>query len=173
LRQAVEIGREALLRAWRRRTGAHADRVQGEPVQPLLIIAGNVPYFITRSYESSLLSEKQIFAASHIGHPIALFGPTIQLNPPKLLLDPSLNASAVCITSRTRIIFEIVDVAHATLRMRFALTQTIQDTATPLAIDSGRRFVYLVTDKGLTVVDCGAAPLSIVPPVAGELLVRS
>jgi hypothetical protein len=50
-------------------------------------------------------------------------------------------------------------VAHATLRMRFAVTETIQDTATPLAIDSGGRFVYLLTDKGLTVVDFGAAPL--------------
>jgi IPT/TIG domain len=45
--------------------------------------------------------------------------------------------------------------------LRFSLTQTIQDTATPLAIDSGGRFVYLVTKKGLTVVDLGAAPLSI------------
>jgi hypothetical protein len=45
--------------------------------------------------------------------------------------------------------------------MRFALTETIQDTATPLAIDSGGRFVYLLTDKGLTVVDFGAAPLSV------------
>jgi hypothetical protein len=45
--------------------------------------------------------------------------------------------------------------------MRFALTETFQDTATPLAIDSGGRFVYLLTDKGLTVVDFGAAPLSV------------
>jgi IPT/TIG domain len=57
--------------------------------------------------------------------------------------------------------FEIIDVAHATLRMRFSLTETIQATASPLAIDSGGRYVYLLTDKGLTVVDLGAAPLSI------------
>jgi len=47
------------------------------------------------------------------------------------------------------------------LRMRFSLTETIQNTASPLALDSGGRYVYLLTDKGLTVVDLGAAPLSI------------
>jgi hypothetical protein len=57
--------------------------------------------------------------------------------------------------------FEIVDVAHAILKMRFSLTELIQSTASPLAIDSGGRHVYLITDKGLTVVDLGAAPLSI------------
>jgi hypothetical protein len=45
--------------------------------------------------------------------------------------------------------------------MRFSLTETIQNTASPLAIDSGGRYVFLVTDKGLTVVDFGAALLSI------------
>jgi len=96
-----------------------------------------------------------------VPHPIALFGPTIQLNPPKLLLEPRLNASGSLYYFAYPNYFEIADVAHATLRMRFALTQTIQDTATPLAIDSGGRFVYLLTDKGLTVVDFGAALLSI------------
>ncbi|HUE41927.1 MAG TPA: hypothetical protein VMP12_00110 [Candidatus Sulfotelmatobacter sp.] len=54
-----------------------------------------------------------------------------------------------------------MDVAHETLRMRFSLTETLLDAATPLAIDSGGRFVYLATDQGLTVVDFGEAPLSI------------
>jgi hypothetical protein len=57
--------------------------------------------------------------------------------------------------------FRVIDVARATLRMRFSLTQTIQDTISSLAIDSGGRFVYLITDKGLSVVDFGAALLSI------------
>jgi len=96
-----------------------------------------------------------------IAHPIALFGPTTQVNPPKLLLEPRLNASGSLYYFAYPNYFEIVDVAHAALRMRFALTQTIQDTATPLAIDSGGRFVYLLADKRLTVVDLGAAPLSI------------
>jgi hypothetical protein len=57
--------------------------------------------------------------------------------------------------------FEIIDVPHATLKMRFSLTEAIQNTAEPLAIDSGGRYVYLLTDQGLTVIDLGAAPLSI------------
>jgi hypothetical protein len=57
--------------------------------------------------------------------------------------------------------FEIVDVAHAALRMRFSLTQTTDYTPSAMAIDSGGRNVYLLTDKGLTVVDLGTAPLSI------------
>jgi hypothetical protein len=96
-----------------------------------------------------------------ISHPIALFGPTVQSNPPQPLLEPTLNASGSLYYFPYPNYFEIVDVQHATLRMRFALTETIQNTATPLAIDSGGRFVYLVTDKGLTIVDFGAAPLSI------------
>jgi hypothetical protein len=57
--------------------------------------------------------------------------------------------------------FEIVDVLHARLLMRFSLTETVQSAASPLAIDSGGRYVYLITDKGLTVVDLGEAPLAI------------
>ena len=45
--------------------------------------------------------------------------------------------------------------------MRFSLTETVQSTASSLAIDSGGRYVYLLTNQGLTVVDLGAAPLSI------------
>jgi IPT/TIG domain len=50
---------------------------------------------------------------------------------------------------------------HATLRMRFALTETTQSAASPIAIDFGGCFVYLITNQGLSVVDLGAAPLSI------------
>jgi IPT/TIG domain len=57
--------------------------------------------------------------------------------------------------------FEVVDVLHARLLMRFSLTETVQATASPIAIDSGGRHVYLITDKGLTVVDLGQAPLAI------------
>ena len=78
-----------------------------------------------------------------------------------VLLRPRFNASGSLYYLTYPNYFEIVDVAHAALRMRFSLTETIQNTASPLAIDSGGRHVYLLTDKGLTVVDLGAAPLSI------------
>ena len=56
LRQAIEIGREALLLcAWRRNIGAHADTVQGERMQSLLIFPGNVPYFMWSREQAQLL----------------------------------------------------------------------------------------------------------------------
>jgi hypothetical protein len=57
--------------------------------------------------------------------------------------------------------FDIVDVQHGLLKMRFSLVETVLNTAVPLAIDSGGRQVYLLTNKGLTIVDLGEAPLSI------------
>jgi hypothetical protein len=96
-----------------------------------------------------------------VAHPIALYGSPSALNPPPLLLRPRLNDSGSLYYFSYPNYFEIIDVQHATLRMRFALTETVQDVAVPLAIDSGGRYVYLITDKGLTIVDFGAAPLSI------------
>jgi len=68
--------------------------------------------------------------------------------------------------------FEIIDTATATLRMRFSLTQTVQNVVEPMAIDEGGRKIFLLTDAGLTVVDLGQAPLSVghlgtVQPVSG------
>lgn len=57
--------------------------------------------------------------------------------------------------------FEIVDTATATLRMRFSLTQTVQNVVNPMAIDEGGRQIFLLTDAGLTVVDLGQALLSV------------
>lgn len=80
---------------------------------------------------------------------------------PPPLMFPRLNASGSLYYFAYPNYIEIMDVAHALLRLRFALTETVQNTAAPIAIDSGGQFVYLITDKGLTVVDFGAAPLSI------------
>ena len=74
---------------------------------------------------------------------------------------PRLNASGSLYYFLYPTYFEIIDVQHATLRMRFSLTETIQNTGSPLAIDSGGRYVFLLTNQGLTVVDLGASPLSI------------
>ena len=81
--------------------------------------------------------------------------------PAGLLLLPRLNASGSLYYCAFPDHLDIIDVAHATLRMRFALTETVQWVASSLAVDSSGRHVYLLTDKGLTVVDLGTAPLSI------------
>jgi hypothetical protein len=81
--------------------------------------------------------------------------------PANILERPRLNASGSLYYWAYPNDFEIFDVPTATLKMRFSLTETIQNVETPLAIDAGGRQVFLITDKGLTVVDLGAAPLSI------------
>jgi hypothetical protein len=57
--------------------------------------------------------------------------------------------------------FEIFDVQKGTLRLRFSLSETIEDVETPLAVDPSGTLVFLITGAGLTVVDLGTAPLSI------------
>lgn len=93
-----------------------------------------------------------------LAQPLALYGSP---NQPNLLLRPRFNDSGSLLYLAHPNYFEIVDVPFATLRMRFSLTETIQGTAAPLAIDSGGRYVFLITNQSLTVVDLGAAPLSI------------
>jgi hypothetical protein len=78
-----------------------------------------------------------------------------------LLQTPKLNDSGSLYYLPYPKVFDIVDVRHGTLRMRFSLQETISNTAAPMAIDSTGRRVFLLTDKGLTIVDLGAAPLSI------------
>jgi hypothetical protein len=56
---------------------------------------------------------------------------------------------------------DIMDVLHGILRMRFSLSETVQNVPVPMAIDPGGRFIYLITNQGLTIVDLGQAPLSI------------
>jgi hypothetical protein len=99
---------------------------------------------------------------ANIAQPLPLY-PSIagmQATPPPLY-RPLLNASGSLYYIAYSNYFEIVDVLHARLLMRFSLNETIQATASPLAIDAGGRHVYLATDKGLTIVDLGAAPLAV------------
>jgi hypothetical protein len=75
--------------------------------------------------------------------------------------EPRLNDSGSLFYRAWPQFFDIVDVFHGTLTMRFSLSETIPDVAVPMAIDSGGRHIYLITNKGLTIVDLGSAPLSV------------
>jgi hypothetical protein len=108
---------------------------------------------------SQVLGDINMNLLGVIGHPIPFYGSATW--PANLLLQPRLNASGSLYYFAYPNYFEIIDVAHATLRMRFSLTETVQAVASPIAIDSGGRYVFLLTNQGLTVVDLGAAPLSI------------
>lgn len=111
---------------------------------------------------SQILGDVYANLLGSIAVPIPFYGnATNSTLPTNLLLRPRLNASGSLYYFSYPNYFEVIDVPHARLRMRFSLTETIQNTASPLAIDSESRYVYLLTDKGLTVVDFGAAPLSI------------
>jgi hypothetical protein len=56
---------------------------------------------------------------------------------------------------------DVIDVQHGTSALRFGLTQTLTTTVAPMAIDSSGQRIFLITNKGLTVVDLGNAPLSV------------
>jgi len=81
--------------------------------------------------------------------------------PPTNLEQPRLNDAGSLYYVPFPNYIDIIDVQHASLRMRFSLGETISPTVVPLALDPGGRHVYLITDKGLTVIDLGEAPLSI------------
>ncbi len=96
-----------------------------------------------------------------VSQPVPFYGSNPSLNPSTALLHPKLNDSGSLYYFAFPNSFEIVDVQKALLRTRFSLTEIVQTTPLPMAIDAGGRFVYLITDKGLTLVDLGSAPLSI------------
>jgi hypothetical protein len=95
-----------------------------------------------------------------IAQPLAFY-PQNSVNPAVRLYRPVLNNSGSLYYIAYPNYFEVIDVLHERLLMRFSLTETVQATASPIAIDSGGRHVYLITNKGLTIVDLGEAPLAI------------
>lgn len=96
-------------------------------------------------------------APSDVNFGSVLAGPTQAA----LRREKKLNDSGSLLYQPWPQFFDIVDVRHGTLTMRFSLPQTVSDVAVPLALDSGGRHVYLITDRGLTIIDLGSAPLSV------------
>jgi hypothetical protein len=126
--------------------GGHAVAMSGD---------GNVLGF------DQVMTDLSLTLLGDVAQPAALYASLSGIGPSSVLPHPRLNTTGSLYYFAYPNYLEIVDVAHALLRMRFSLTQTIQNTASPLAIDSGGQHVYLLTDKGLTVIDLGFAPLSI------------
>lgn len=77
------------------------------------------------------------------------------------LLEPKLTDSGSLYYLAFPNFIDIVDFRQGTLRIRFSLSETISNTATPMAIDPSGRYLYLITGIGLTIIDLGEAPLSI------------
>jgi hypothetical protein len=77
------------------------------------------------------------------------------------LLEPKLTDSGSLYYLAFPNFIDIVDFKQGMLRIRFSLSETISNTATPMAIDPSGRYLYLITGIGLTIIDLGEAPLSI------------
>lgn len=78
-----------------------------------------------------------------------------------LLLEPKLNDSGSLYYMAFPNFIDIVDFRQGMLRIRFSLSETIANTAAPLAVDPTGRYLYVITLSGLTIIDLGEAPLSI------------
>jgi len=77
------------------------------------------------------------------------------------LQNPALNAAGSLYYWAYPSYVDIVDVQHGMTALRFGLTETVTNTVSPMAIDSSGQRIFLITNKGLTVVDLGNAPLSV------------
>jgi IPT/TIG domain len=122
----------------------------------------------TISGDGNVVAQQTVFAnltANVIGQIAGSPTPSIDPYPDGLnltpLADAQLNQSGSLYFIPSTNTFDIDDVQHGRLRLRFSLSETISNTAVPLAVDSGGRHIYLLTNKGLTIVDLGEALLSI------------
>jgi hypothetical protein len=100
-----------------------------------------------------------------LAHPTVFYGSNLNQYaenqfPVNALLNPRLNDSGSLYFWPFPNNFEIVDVPTGRLRLRLSLTEKVQSVVAPLALDGGHD-VFLITDKGLTIVDLGSSPLSI------------
>ncbi len=121
------------------------------------------------AFEGMVLADTSGFVSGRIAQPDVLF--MSKLATPFTRLDsPVLNETGSLVFIPYQHCFEIYDVLHGRLLMRFSLSETISPVATPLATDPSGQRVFLLTDKGLTVVDLGTAPLAVgsLTPTSGS-----
>jgi IPT/TIG domain len=77
------------------------------------------------------------------------------------LMNPELNATGSLYYWAYPNYIDIIDVQHGLPALRFELTETVSNTVSPMAIDQSGQRVFLITNKGLTVIDLGIEPLAI------------
>jgi len=90
------------------------------------------------------------------------FGATILLHPDLPSNEILLNNSGSLAYTAYNSSFDVVDVAHGTLRSWVALKENVrQNLPAPFTIDDEGKRIFALTDKGLTIVQLDAVPLSI------------
>jgi len=77
------------------------------------------------------------------------------------LMEEKLNDSGSLLYVPFANSVDILDMQHATLSRRVSLKEQIPQIVDALSVDPTGRSMFLITNKGLTVVDLDAAPLSI------------
>jgi hypothetical protein len=70
---------------------------------------------------------------------------------------------------KTSSFVDVIDVNHGAVRSRIRLAENIQSVLTPMAVDPTDAHVFLITDKGLTVITLSGVPLSVgtINPISG------
>ena len=72
-----------------------------------------------------------------------------------ILLAPQFNDSGSLYFMPNPGFVDIIDVQHGLLRMRFSLSEAVANVVSPMAIDSGGQYLFLITNQGLTIVNLG------------------
>lgn len=124
---------------------------------------GNVAAGMTGNPAAWFFTDSTANILGNVAHPEVFYGGlSFDANSTFFpLLEPKLNDSGSLAFVAFPNLFDIIDVQHGALRLRFSLVQTVSNTASPIAVDSGGRHIYLLTNRGLTIIDLGAALLSI------------
>jgi hypothetical protein len=107
-----------------------------------------------------VLTDSSANTVGRIAQPSVFYGYLVNAEQSNLA-QPQFNASGSLYFMAYPSFVDIIDVQHAILRMRFSLSETVSNAAAPLAVDSGGRYIYLITNKSLSIVDLGQAPLSV------------
>ncbi|HEX8918328.1 MAG TPA: IPT/TIG domain-containing protein, partial [Chloroflexota bacterium] len=66
---------------------------------------------------------------------------------------------------------DVIDAHHSDVRSRIRLSENIQSVITPMAVDPSDARVFLITDKGLTVITVSGVPLSLASVTPGSVTV--
>jgi YVTN family beta-propeller protein len=131
----------------------------GNPGLYGIALSGDANVFIG----NNIFGDTSLTILGAVAYPVPYYANTASVAPGAVpeMLRPRLNASGSLLYVPYQNFFDIIDVQHGLLRIRFSLTETLADVLSPISIDSGGRYIFLVTNAGLTVVDLGEAPLSI------------
>jgi len=103
------------------------------------------------------------FAYPTVYYPSASSAGYYNYNPDQdgALQNPALNAAGSLYYWAYPNYIDIIDVQHGLPALRFGLTETVSNTVSPMAIDTSGQRIFLITNKGFTVVDLGNAPLAV------------